>query len=58
MRSPCTGSQRVACAFDAAERAGRLLMEAFMYRHHPDTHCRAHCISGGELGDVHQSALR
>ena len=24
-------------AFDAAERAGRILMEAFMYRHNPQT---------------------
>ena len=27
----------VAAAFDLAERHGRLLMEAFMYRHHPQT---------------------
>ena len=25
-------------AYDVAERNGRLLMEAFMYRHHPQTH--------------------
>ena len=30
-RSP----DEAARAFDAADRAGRLLMEAFMYRHHP-----------------------
>ena len=27
----------VAAAFDAADRSGRVLMEAFMYRHHPQT---------------------
>jgi len=45
--------RQVALAFDAAERAGLLLMEAFMYRHHPDTRQLMHCISSGELGDVH-----
>ena len=30
-------SEDVAAAFDAAERAGRLLTEAFMYRHNPQT---------------------
>jgi xylose dehydrogenase (NAD/NADP) len=45
--------RQVARAFDAAERADRLLMEAFMYRHHPDTHQLMRCIASGELGDVH-----
>jgi predicted dehydrogenase len=43
----------VSQAFAAADRAGRLLMEAFMYRHHPDTAQLAACIAGGELGDLH-----
>jgi D-xylose 1-dehydrogenase (NADP+, D-xylono-1,5-lactone-forming) len=30
-------AQEVESAFDAAERAGRLLSEAFMYRHNPQT---------------------
>src|SRR5919199_1232181 len=29
--------EEVERAFDAAERAGRILMEAFMYRHNPQT---------------------
>lgn len=46
-------------AYGAAEKAGRLLMEAFMYRHHPDTQALFDCVRGGELGEVHhvQSAL-
>jgi len=44
---------RVARAFDAAEGAGRLLMEAFMYRHHPDTAQLQACVAGGELGGIH-----
>ena len=43
----------VARAFDAADRAGRLLMEALMYRHHPDTTRLQACIEGGELGEIH-----
>src|SRR5207237_1084367 len=34
-------------AFDAAERAGRLLMEGFMYRHHPQTHGLAELVADG-----------
>lgn len=46
-------------AFDAADRAGCLLMEAFMYRHHPDTAALFDCVRSGELGEVHhvRSAL-
>ena len=29
--------EEVEAAFDAADRAGRLLSEAFMYRHNPQT---------------------
>jgi D-xylose 1-dehydrogenase (NADP+, D-xylono-1,5-lactone-forming) len=37
-------------AFDAAELAGRLLMEAFMYRHHPQTRRLKELVDGGEIG--------
>jgi predicted dehydrogenase len=39
-------------AFDAADHADRLLMEAFMYRHHPDTAQWLACARSGELGDI------
>jgi xylose dehydrogenase (NAD/NADP) len=38
--------------FDAAARAGRLLVEAFMYRSHPLTHAVLDTIRGGEVGRV------
>jgi Predicted dehydrogenases and related proteins len=34
-------------AFDAADAAGRLLMEAFMYRHHPQTRRLAELVEAG-----------
>jgi len=37
-------------AFDAADRAGRLLMEAFMYRHNPQTMRVKELVDGGALG--------
>ena len=37
-------------AFDAADRAGRLLMEAFMYRHNPQTHALVKLIEDGVIG--------
>jgi D-xylose 1-dehydrogenase (NADP+, D-xylono-1,5-lactone-forming) len=37
-------------AFDAAERAGLVLMEAFMYRHHPQTRVVADLVAGGAVG--------
>ena len=37
-------------AFDAAERAGRLLMEAFMYRHNPQTVRLKELVDGGAIG--------
>ena len=37
---------------DAAERAGRLAVEAFMYRSHPQTHAALAEIRGGAIGDV------
>ena len=38
--------------FDAARRAGKVLVEAFMYRSHPLTHAVLESISGGEIGTV------
>ena len=42
----------VARAYDAADRAGRLLMEAFMYRHHAQTRKLEELLRGGAVGDV------
>jgi len=42
----------VARAYDAAGRADRLLMEAFMYRHHPQTAALARLVRDGTVGDV------
>jgi D-xylose 1-dehydrogenase (NADP+, D-xylono-1,5-lactone-forming) len=39
-------------AFDAAERAGRILIEGFMYRHHPQTKRFAQLVSDGEIGEL------
>jgi predicted dehydrogenase len=39
-------------AFNVAEREGRLLMEAFMYRHHPQTHRLLELIEQGAVGQV------
>lgn len=39
-------------AFDAAERAGRILMEGFMYRHHPQTKRLAQLVAGGAVGEL------
>ena len=40
----------VAAAFDLAERRGLVLMEAFMYRHHPQTHHVAELVGAGAIG--------
>jgi D-xylose 1-dehydrogenase (NADP+, D-xylono-1,5-lactone-forming) len=40
-------------AFDAAERAERILMEGFMYRHHPQTKRLVQLARDGELGELH-----
>jgi xylose dehydrogenase (NAD/NADP) len=37
-------------AFDVAERSGRLLMEAFMYRHNPQTAKLEELVGGGAIG--------
>jgi predicted dehydrogenase len=42
----------VARAFDAAERAGRLLSEAFMWRHHPQTARLAELVRDGAVGEL------
>jgi xylose dehydrogenase (NAD/NADP) len=42
----------VRMAFDAAERAGRLLMEALMYRHNPQTKRLSELVSEGAIGRV------
>jgi D-xylose 1-dehydrogenase (NADP+, D-xylono-1,5-lactone-forming) len=42
----------VARAFDVAERAGRLLMEAFMYRHNPQTMRLKELVEGGAIGHL------
>jgi predicted dehydrogenase len=39
-------------AFDAADRAGRLLMEGFMYRHHPQTKKLKELVDGGAIGEL------
>jgi D-xylose 1-dehydrogenase (NADP+, D-xylono-1,5-lactone-forming) len=39
-------------AFDAAERCGRLLMEAFMYRHNPQTHRLQQLVADGTIGEL------
>jgi D-xylose 1-dehydrogenase (NADP+, D-xylono-1,5-lactone-forming) len=42
----------VARAFDVAERCGRLLMEAFMWRHNPQTGRLAELVGEGAVGRV------
>jgi D-xylose 1-dehydrogenase (NADP+, D-xylono-1,5-lactone-forming) len=44
--------EEVERAFDAAEGAGRILMEAFMYRHHPQTKKWAQLLDEGAIGEV------
>ncbi len=39
-------------AFDAAQRAERLLMEAFMYRHNPQAKRLKELVDGGAVGDL------
>jgi predicted dehydrogenase len=38
--------------FDVARGAGRVVIEAFMYRSHPQTHAAVRAVRGGEIGDV------
>ena len=39
-------------AFDVADREGRLLMEAFMYRHHPQTRRLIELLNDGAVGRI------
>ena len=39
-------------AFDVAERAGKVLMEAFMWRHHPQTKQLAELVADGSIGEL------
>jgi len=39
-------------AFDVAERTGRLLSEAFMYRHNPQTAKVVELVHGGAIGEL------
>ena len=39
-------------AFDAAERADRFLMEAFMWRHHPQTTRLKQLLDDGAIGEL------
>jgi predicted dehydrogenase len=39
-------------AFDIAERQGRVLMEAFMYRHNPQTTRLAELVASGAIGEL------
>jgi predicted dehydrogenase len=43
-------AEDVEAAFDAADRAGRILMEAFMWRFHPQTEQLAELVRGGTVG--------
>jgi xylose dehydrogenase (NAD/NADP) len=42
----------VAAAFDAADRAGKLLSEAFMYRHNPQTKRLHELVADGTIGEL------
>jgi D-xylose 1-dehydrogenase (NADP+, D-xylono-1,5-lactone-forming) len=42
----------VDAAFDVAERTGRLLSEAFMYRHNPQTAKIVELVRGGAIGEL------
>ncbi len=44
--------EEVAAAFDAAERSGRLLMEAFMYRHNPQSKRLRELVAEGAIGEL------
>jgi predicted dehydrogenase len=45
-------THEVEAAFDAAERTGRLLMEAFMYRHNPQTKRLKQLVDEGAIGEL------
>jgi predicted dehydrogenase len=45
-------AEDVVAAFDAAETSGRLLTEAFMYRHNPQTSRLVELVGGGAIGEL------
>lgn len=45
-------ANEVVAAFDAADRAGRLLSEAFMYRHNPQTKRAKQLVDEGAIGEL------
>jgi predicted dehydrogenase len=45
-------AEDVEAAFDAAEKAGRLLTEAFMYRHNPQTARLSQLVRDGAIGEL------
>src|SRR4029077_6515939 len=45
-------TSEVEAAFDAAERTGRFLSEAFMYRHNPQTKRVKELVEGGAIGEL------
>jgi len=45
-------TEQVAAAFDAADRTGRLLSEAFMYRHNPQTKRVKELVDEGAIGEL------
>ena len=44
--------EQAQAAFDAADRAGRVLAEAFMWRHHPQAHRLRELVRGPSIGRV------
>jgi D-xylose 1-dehydrogenase (NADP+, D-xylono-1,5-lactone-forming) len=44
--------EQVEAAFDTAERTGRLLTEAFMYRHNPQTKRLVELVASGAIGEL------
>ncbi len=45
-------ADEVESAFDAADRVGRLLSEAFMYRHNPQTKRAKDLVESGAIGEL------
>src|SRR6266487_99753 len=45
-------AREVEAAFDAADRAGRLLSEGFMYRHNPQTKRARQLVDEGAIGEL------
>jgi xylose dehydrogenase (NAD/NADP) len=45
-------SEEADAAFDTAERTGRLLSEAFMYRHNPQTKKLVELVADGAIGEL------